>query len=506
MAANLVALRAALERMGFSQQARLYLTDPNGQGYGELSEFNHLTDEQITKLCSVTRRPGGTMPNPQAGAGRPQNIPNPGIAVPERAEDNLRLMCYYLRYKERTSRVVAAADVTIDSVRELRHHREWEDAHKDVDPPTIDPKDWPRTIEGLEEYLRGCLGVTKIPLAYVVRDEEQVPAADPVGGYGTKLDELIARAPIRSANGDYTPTFLTDRSKVWELISDITRDKDCFTYVRPAQRTRDGRMAFLGLKGHYLGENNVDNMSSRAEKKLQTTSYTGEKRRWNFEKYVKMHMDQHAILEGLTQHGYSGIDERSKVRHLLDGIKTTTLDTVKTRIMSDAALRADFQRCVNLFQDFIEQKASHEIRDVTIAAVRAEGGGHSNDDWKNVKPDMSVEDRYYKKSEYMKLSPEKKAALKIIREKRGGGKKRKSTASGKSPAHGQLSKQVKTLVSKALIAALASEDSTQGTGPTEDGSETEDDESVEMKPPATKKTKGGSNRTNPALTRRKVNG
>ena len=94
---------------------------------------------------------------------------------------------------------------------------------------------------------------------------------------------------------------------------DVSRDKDCWLYVRPAQRTRDGRLVFLGLKNHYLGENNVDNMSSRAEDKLKDTSYSGEKRRWNFEKYVKTHVDQHAILTGIVEHGYSGIDDRSKV-------------------------------------------------------------------------------------------------------------------------------------------------------------------------------------------------
>ena len=86
----------------------------------------------------------------------------------------------------------------------------------------------------------------------------------------------------------------------------------------------------MGLKDHYLGKNNVDNMSPRAEAKLKDTSYSGEKRRWNFEKYVKTHVDQHAILTGLVEHGYSFIGDMSKVRHLMAGIKTKVLDTVKT--------------------------------------------------------------------------------------------------------------------------------------------------------------------------------
>ena len=89
-------------------------------------------------------------------------------------------------------------------------------------------------------------------------------------------------------------------------------------------------------------------MLYRAEAKLKDTSYSGEKRRWNFEKYIKTHVDQHAILTGLVKHGYSGIDDRSKVRHLMAGIKTKVLDPVKTQIIASAPLRNNFDACVNL--------------------------------------------------------------------------------------------------------------------------------------------------------------
>ena len=54
-------------------------------------------------------------------------------------------------------------------------------------------------------------------------------------------------------------------------------------------------------------------MSTQAERKLEMANYSGEKHNWNFEKYVKLQKDQHAILKGLVEHGYAGIDTRSKV-------------------------------------------------------------------------------------------------------------------------------------------------------------------------------------------------
>ena len=145
------------------------------------------------------------------------------------------------------------------------------------------------------------------------------------------------------------PNFLADNIKVWELLSGLKHKHTCWMYVKPFQCARDGRGAFLALQNHYLGPNNVDNMASLTEKKLAMTTYTGEHRRWTFEKYVKLHKDQHSILEGLTEHGYAGIDERSKVRYLLDGIKKDDLNVIKGQIMATAALHKDFDECLTLF-------------------------------------------------------------------------------------------------------------------------------------------------------------
>ncbi|KAI2501827.1 hypothetical protein MHU86_12665 [Fragilaria crotonensis] len=62
-------------------------------------------------------------------------------------------------------------------------------------------------------------------------------------------------------------------------------------------------MAFLSLYQHFLGPNNVDNMATLAEDKLKNTVYNGEQRRWDFERYVNVHKQQHSIMEGLIEHG-----------------------------------------------------------------------------------------------------------------------------------------------------------------------------------------------------------
>ncbi len=87
----------------------------------------------------------------------------------------------------------------------------------------------------------------------------------------------------------------------------------------------------------------------------QNTVYKGEQRCWDFERYVDVHKQQHSVMEGLVEHGYTGIDTHSKVRYLLNGIKTDKFDAVKTRIMSDERLRVAFDACVTLYQDYSRQ-------------------------------------------------------------------------------------------------------------------------------------------------------
>ena len=51
----------------------------------------------------------------------------------------------------------------------------------------------------------------------------------------------------------------------------------------------------------------------------------GEKKWWDWDKYVTLHKEQHAIIESITDYGYSGMDNGTKVCHFLQGIKSTEL-------------------------------------------------------------------------------------------------------------------------------------------------------------------------------------
>ena len=155
---------------------------------------------------------------------------------------------------------------------------------------------------------------------------------------------------------------------------------------------------------------------------LNTVQYHGEKCQWNFEKYALMHLRQHLILEALMAHGYVGIDPGSKVRYLLAGIRCSTLDAVKTRIISDEGLRTDFARCVTLFKDFVKQTAQTSNAQLGIAAMSInDGGGKSKGD-----------DRWYTLDEWRALPEDEQATIRKTRADR----KKKSGGTKKTPKGG----------------------------------------------------------------------
>ena len=205
--ANNVAMQAMYLRLGFSAAAGTLLTD--AQGMDTLVELRILKDEEVDSLCKLLRRPGGMVVNPQANAaGQPAEIPAVGQNVSMRAVTNLKLACYFIRHQQRTSRTVVPGTVTLVRIRELRSLREEEEKH--VSPPskpTIIEENWSKTMEAILTYIQLHLGITKVPLAYVVRDSPDMPPGiDLRMGEGDSLyashqDELTFRAPHYVAGG-----------------------------------------------------------------------------------------------------------------------------------------------------------------------------------------------------------------------------------------------------------------------------------------------------------------
>ena len=112
------------------------------------------------------------------------------------------------------------------------------------------------------------------------------------------------------------------------------------------------------IYNHFLGPQHVGHMAKKSEKILGTATYSGEKISWKFEKYATNQKEQNNILEGIVEHEYAGVVNGNKVRNLMKGIKDTSLNAVKSKILASVDICIDFPACVTLYKDFVKETAS----------------------------------------------------------------------------------------------------------------------------------------------------
>ncbi len=101
----------------------------------------------------------------------------PVSRVNQRAEGHLKLLAFNFCHQARVSREVNVPEITLELIQSVRELSEFESTYKAPtgNAPIINAKDWPNTIETIEEYLRSYPGERKIPLAYVIRKDVGIP-------------------------------------------------------------------------------------------------------------------------------------------------------------------------------------------------------------------------------------------------------------------------------------------------------------------------------------------
>jgi hypothetical protein len=106
---------------------------------------------------------------------------------------------------------------------------------KTAEEPEINEKYWTRTLQKIKEYLASQYGVTGATLDYVVHPDIAVKpeAEDPAENYETVDQEMTTRAPHMARS------FVDDRRKVWDIMSNICGKKSFFVYIKPTLRTRN---------------------------------------------------------------------------------------------------------------------------------------------------------------------------------------------------------------------------------------------------------------------------
>jgi hypothetical protein len=208
------------------------------------------------------------------------------------------------------------------------------------------------------------------------------------------------------------PEYLSDNKKVYDILSEIYRDTPSWEYIQPSSRSRDGRGAWLSLYDTYLGPNNAQTLAAECEAEMSKLKYTGEKRRFNFNKYVDAHVRLHNVMNDLKIHGYSGMDEAQRVRKFLAGIQCKEVEVIRAQCWSSSTLRASFKDTVIAFKEYIANTGLSIVEtDSAVVGATEATTKPSEDD-----SDVHVELRHHTREEYMKLTGPQKLKLKRWRE------------------------------------------------------------------------------------------
>lgn len=249
------------ERLGFTAAAATELVDI--RGIDDPDEIKHLTSDQVDKLISVVRKPGGG-----------QN----GNTVSFVAQGLFHNLVDYLQHMRRTSRLINVGTIDKATVCALCHQQEMEDSWPGptVDDVKVNFKNMPKTMEQVIDVIRKRRGMTGACLDYVIRTalRPQASASDPSTNYISIDDEVVARHPIVTAhapadddeaeeNGHFDESFLVDSQTVFDVLQSIFGSTKAWTYSKDYCKHKQVRKLFKKLTSHYLGENMIDHMASQ---------------------------------------------------------------------------------------------------------------------------------------------------------------------------------------------------------------------------------------------------
>jgi len=112
--------------------------------------------------------------------------------------------------------------------------------------------------EAFQDFLNRVIGARTIPLSYVIRPNVAVPATAPTLAanqphseeHGSVERELVARASHAHA------LYRDDNAQVYYYLEEATRTTQYAASIKPFQRAKDGRGAWIILRQHWIDDRN----------------------------------------------------------------------------------------------------------------------------------------------------------------------------------------------------------------------------------------------------------
>ncbi len=409
------------------------------EGISLVDDLQDFTDEDIKQVSSNLRKPAGTMVNPNAAdpptAAAPAMIPQTPYVFGAKSMKRIKIAAIAVSYYTTIDRETTPNNMHYQRTL-IDFYEQWENLVKKGEESAPSTPCITRSLpiikwtESFEEFLHQVLGVNLVPLSYVIREQMLVGAAPALMNnrsysdeHGSVEGELIYRSSHHTAH------YKADNATVFKYIEEATRETRYSASISPFSRKKDGRGAWMALIAQYVGKDKWQNELDRQETFLHTRIWKGNSN-FPLESFIMQHRSAHISMVRCADHvPYQLPNERTRVTHLLNGIKTSDAELLSALavIKSDDGPGGRVER--------FEDTAAYLIRFDPVSSKRRKSGANGRQqqqiagvEIKNGIGKTGVSLRYHSKEEYRSLSDEQKRELKTFREEN----KKKRKTDGKS--------------------------------------------------------------------------
>ncbi len=354
----------------------------NIEGIINVEDLIEFDKDSLQTLADNLRRPPGRVPAP-AGPAPPGGLPPPppGGTIPTpafvfgmRSQNRLLAASNLIKYYETTNRPLTAGNIQWNPIIK-NFDIQWKalKSKRDEDTPDVQKisKALPviKWTEAFRDFLARVYGVRYIPLSYVIRETVQVPAAAPLLAnnqphsteHGSVEAELVARASHEH------PLYRDDNASLYHYLEEATRATSYAASIKPFQRGKNGRGAWLALVGQYAGQDKWEAEIRKQEQLLHTRQWKGQSN-YSLEAFISSHRNAYVSMEACSQHvTYQLPNQHTRVGYLLDAIQCADagLQAAMASVRTDTGptgMRNDF-----------EATAAHLLPYDPVAKKRAAG-------------------------------------------------------------------------------------------------------------------------------------
>ena len=141
------------------------------EGLNVIEDFLEFDEDGIKVLCSSVRKPGGQMVDP---ANAEAMIVNPGYSISAISERRMKQAVYVASIYNMINRVIDHNSMDRTHLRLYSEYKALIEDHEDPErfPEVSCTFGIVKAMDLVPSHLRNRLGIRKVPLSYVIRDDE----------------------------------------------------------------------------------------------------------------------------------------------------------------------------------------------------------------------------------------------------------------------------------------------------------------------------------------------